>query len=195
VDKTMKIAKKLRAMAVSVAAVGLLLAAPAGGEAAGPSAQAPGQRAQGAPRGMGGQRQQGLPPAEVERLFDGYVAMQAQDALKLTDAQLPQFLAKLKVLQATRRRHAQERRLLVAQLNSALREPSPSDETLRELLRQDRDLAAKAAQDVQKAYDAIDQVLELGQQARFRVFEEQVERRKFDLVLRARRTAQQGRSR
>ena len=37
-----------------------------------------------------------------------------------------------------------------------------------------------------KAYDAIDQVLDLRQQAQFRVFEEQMERRKIELVTRAR---------
>jgi hypothetical protein len=39
---------------------------------------------------------------------------------------------------------------------------------------------------VKKAYDAIDQVLDVRQQAKFRVFEELMERRKLELVTRAR---------
>ena len=40
--------------------------------------------------------------------------------------------------------------------------------------------------DVRKAYDAIDQVLDVRQRAKFRVFEELMERRKLELVSRAR---------
>lgn len=45
---------------------------------------------------------------------------------------------------------------------------------------------AKTARELQKAYDGVDEVLNLRQRARFRVFEEQMERRKIDLLMRAR---------
>ena len=48
------------------------------------------------------------------------------------------------------------------------------------------DLDARAVADVRKAHDALDQVLDVRQQARFRVFEENMERRKLELVARAR---------
>jgi hypothetical protein len=48
------------------------------------------------------------------------------------------------------------------------------------------DIEAREATDVKKAYEAIDQVLDLRQQAKFRVFEENMERRKLELVTRAR---------
>jgi hypothetical protein len=132
-----------------------------------------------------------MPAAEVERLFDGYVAMQAQEALQLTDEQLPQFLARLKVLQNARRNLLRERRLLVAELARALRAAPPPEAKLRELLQRIRGLRAANDEETRKAYAAIDEVLDVAQQARFRVFEESVERRKFDLVLRARRSAMQ----
>ena len=44
----------------------------------------------------------------------------------------------------------------------------------------------RSASDVKKAYDAIDQILDIRQQAKFRVFEENMERRKLELVTRAR---------
>jgi hypothetical protein len=143
------------------------------------------------PRARAAQRQQALATGEVERLFDGYVAMQAQEALKLTDAQFAPFLARLHALQRARRQHVQERRQVIADLAAATSGGAPADARIVELLQRLRELDARYAADLQRAYDGIDQVLEPGQQARFRVFEESVERRKIELMLRARRTAQQ----
>jgi hypothetical protein len=49
-----------------------------------------------------------------------------------------------------------------------------------------QDLDARTQADIRKAYDAVDQVLSTEQQAKFRVFEENMERRKLELVARAR---------
>jgi hypothetical protein len=87
-----------------------------------------------------------LRPAEIQRLFDAYLVMEAQQTLGLSDTQYPTFLTRLRALQETRRRHLQARGQLLA---------------------------------------------ELAQQARFRVFEEQIERRKLELMLRARQAARQ----
>jgi len=43
---------------------------------------------------------------------------------------------------------------------------------------------------LKKADDAIDQLLDIRQQAKFRIFEEQMERRKLELVMRARQRKQ-----
>jgi hypothetical protein len=142
-------------------------------------------------RGRAGQRAAaGLAVGEVEKLFDGYVAMQAQEALKLTDAQFPQFLARLQALQQARRQHLVARRTIVAELSGLLRTPAPAEGALADGLRRLREAEAKYGDDLRRAYEGIDQVLDPAQQARFRVFEESVERRKFDLMLRARRSAQ-----
>ena len=58
---------------------------------------------------------------------------------------------------------------------------------VREKLRALQELDSRAAAELRKAYDAIDQVLDVRQQARFRVFEQNMERRKLELMLRARR--------
>ena len=47
-------------------------------------------------------------------------------------------------------------------------------------------LDARARVEDEKAYEAINQVLDIRQQAKFRVFEENMERRKLELVTRAR---------
>lgn len=125
--------------------------------------------------------------AEIQRLFDAYTVVQAQEALALDDAQFGKFLPRLKALQAARRRFEIERQRLTAELGRML-SPGPADEgRLREQLKALEDLEVRAAADAKTALDAVDQVLDLRQQARFRVFELQMERRKFELVLRARR--------
>jgi hypothetical protein len=61
---------------------------------------------------------------------------------------------------------------------------------VREKLKALRELDDRSAAELRKAYDSLDEVLDVRQQARFRIFEENLERRKMDLLLRARqRTA------
>jgi hypothetical protein len=63
---------------------------------------------------------------------------------------------------------------------------------VRDKLRALQELESRAAADLRKAYDAIDQGLDVRQQARFRVFEQNMERRKLELMLRARRAQTPG---
>src|SRR5437867_136264 len=58
-----------------------------------------------------------LSPQEVQRLLDAYVIVQAQDALRLSEAQYPQFLTRLRTLQEIRRRNEQTRLRLLNELN------------------------------------------------------------------------------
>lgn len=130
-----------------------------------------------------------MSPREVQRLFDAYVAMQAQERLQLTETQYPQFLPRLKALLDLRRSSLANRQTLVAELGRAsLDGPSRrADETaLREKLQQLRAFDDQTASDLRRAHEAIDQVLDVRQQARFRVFEDQIERRKVELLMRAR---------
>jgi DNA repair ATPase RecN len=126
---------------------------------------------------------------EIQRLFDAYLVMEAQQALALTDQQYPQFLTRLKTLQDTRRRNQQERNQLMGQLQRLTnpRQPNRGDEVqIKERLTALQELESRNAAEMRKAYNALDEVLEVRQQARFRVFEEQIERRKIELLTRAR---------
>ena len=124
-------------------------------------------------------------PAEIQRMFDAYALMQAQEQLKISDDQFGQFLTRYKALQDVRRRALQERMRIVNEMRRLLNTGQP-DEMIRERLKVLDDLEVRSAVDVKKAFDAINQVLDIRQQARFRVFEENMERRKLDLVTRAR---------
>jgi Spy/CpxP family protein refolding chaperone len=161
------------------------------------SAQEPAPTPPRAPRGQGmgprGERQLGpgaegpMSPREVQRLFEAYALVQAQDALKLTDDQYGQFATRMKALQETRQRNQRTRMQMLHELNRLAAPDSTTDEaTLRDKMKALQDHDAKAAAELAKAYAAVDEVLDVKQQARFRVFEEMMERRKFELLMRAR---------
>ena len=132
-----------------------------------------------------------LSPGEVVRMLDAYAIVQAQDALQLTDAQYGQFVARLKTLQETRRRSQQARNRLVHDLRLlAGPQAAQTDENaIRTSLKALREHDEKAPLDIRRTYDALDEVLDTRQQARFRIFEERLEARKLDLLMRARQGA------
>lgn len=139
-----------------------------------------------------------LPPREVQRLFDAYVLMQAQERLGISDAQYPQFVQRLKALLDARRQTLLSRTALIQELSRGTTDQPGSlpldDAGIKERLERLRQLDDKGAADVRQAYDALDQVLDLRQRARFRVFEEQMERRKVELLTRARQAARASRN-
>jgi hypothetical protein len=139
---------------------------------------------------------QRLAPRDVQRLFDAYVLMQAQERLSLTDQQYPQFLQRLKALQDVRRQTQQARAAILQELARGLSgKPGVSldEASLKDRMRRLREIDERGLADARRASDGIDQILDVQQQARFRVFEEQMERRKVELVLRARQAARANR--
>jgi hypothetical protein len=139
-----------------------------------------------------------LPPREVQRLFDAYVLMQAQERLAISDAQYPQFVQRLKALLDARRRTVVARTALIQELARGTSDQAGGlaldDAGIKAKLEQLRDLDDRGAADVRQAYDALDQMLDLHQRARLRVFEEQMERRKVELLARARQGARASRN-
>ena len=154
-----------------------------------------------AQRGGGGQRQgrgpgggagdapavtPGVSPGDVQRMFDAYALVQAQEQLKIGDEQFAKFMPRFKALQETRRKTQADRGQIIVELRR-LSVATPLDEAqVKEKLRALQDVDARAAGEMKKAYESIDQVLDLKQQAQFRVFEEVMERRKLDMIARAR---------
>jgi len=137
----------------------------------------------------------GVSTAELVNMLDTYAIVQAQRELTLNDAQYAQFVTRLKRLQETRRRNQRARNQLLQDLRklSGPQAPTPVDENaVRERLRTLREHDDRAAAELRKAYESLDEVLDVRQQARFRIFEETIERRKLDLVVRARERAARG---
>lgn len=130
---------------------------------------------------------QGVSPGEIQQLFDAMVLMQAQEALQLSDAQYPQFLTRLRSLQEARRRSDAERGRILQELRrlTQVDDPARRDQITTRLNRL-HEIDAEAATATREAMDALDAILDVRQRALFRLFEEQMERRKVDLLTRAR---------
>jgi hypothetical protein len=148
-------------------------------------------RADGQPPERGVQVPPGeMTPGQLQQLFDAMLVMQAQEALSLSEQQYAQFLTRLKVLQDTRRRNQVERVRLIGDLqrltNPRSARAAATDGEIKERLTALHELESRAAAETRRAYNAIDDVLDIRQQARFRVFEDQIERRKLELIGRAR---------
>ena len=171
---------------LSIAAVlTLAMAAPLGAQDAASGTQ----RGRAAARG---DNPGGLNPVDVINVLDGYAIVQAQEALQLSEAQYGSFVTRLKRLQETRRRNQQARHRMLQELRRVAgpQATATADEaSLRQQLKSLRDHDDRAAEELRKAYDGIDEVLDARQQARFRLFEERLELRKLDLLMRARQGA------
>ena len=129
-------------------------------------------------------------PAEINRLFDAYVVMQAQEALGLDDAKFGPFVTRLRALQDVRRRHVRERAAAVQEMRRLLQSQG-NEAVLRERLDALARIDATAQGESAKAMAAIDELLDVRQRARYRVLEQQLEIRKLELVGRARQRLRQ----
>jgi hypothetical protein len=167
----------LRTISVVITVLTLAVGADAAQSAAPPIPQ-------GRPARQSGQ----LSPADVVGMLDNYAAIRAQEALTLDDAHYPEFVTRLRTLQQIRRRNQQAHNRVVQDLRKlagAQAAPPYDEAAIRERLRALREQDDRAAVELRQAYDAVDEVLDIRQQARFRIFEEMIERRKLDLLMRA----------
>lgn len=139
----------------------------------------------------GAQAQEGPAPlaaGEVQKLLDGYALVQAQEFLGLNDAEFNAFMPKLRALQETRRRNEQERARLLQELRRMTNPKAAQvpDADIRDRVRALRELETRSVVDMQRAMEGVDQTLDIRQQARFRIFEQEIEQRKLQLLMRAR---------
>jgi Spy/CpxP family protein refolding chaperone len=122
-------------------------------------------------------------PQQLQMYIDTWAVMQARAVLKLTDEQEPNFIARLQRIQAIRRKQMQEHRRLMGELNLLLNSnPVGKPEDIDAHVKALSDAQETEAADLKKAYLDLDAVLTPWQRGRFRQFEEQVERRKVELL-------------
>jgi Spy/CpxP family protein refolding chaperone len=169
------------ALVVALAGTGLQAQAPPD------QATPPPQR----PAARGGQRP--IPPGaelnvqNVQNLVDAWALVQAQKELELSDEQHPNFVARMTRLQTTRRRFMMERQRLMREMRAMVfGSPRPDDAAVSEKVKALDDLQQRSADQVRKLTAEMDAVLTPFQRARFRLFEEQIERQKLDMLMRAR---------
>ena len=123
-------------------------------------------------------------PAEVQRLFDGYALVQAQQFLQLSDDQYARFLPRYMALQNARRQAVQQRNRVLNEIRLMTKPDggTGTDDQIKAAMKQLQDADDHGDAETKKALDGVDQTLDVRQQARFRVFEENMERRKLELV-------------
>lgn len=140
---------------------------------------------------------EGLPEGQLLVMLDSYAMFQAQQQLSISDEKFGPFAGRLKKLQDARRRNQRERHRMVVELRKLLntRSATAADDALLAQLARLKEHDRRAAAELQQAYDALDEILDPRQQARFRLFEEQIEQRKLELLMRAREKARQSRQR
>ena len=143
---------------------------------------------------------QDVPPisaGQIQRWFEAFTVLQAQDALQLSEAQYCRFVTRLKALQEMRRKHQQARNQVLGDLRRLTNpEKGSNDEpSITERLKALREEDDRASADLKRAYEGVDETLDIRQQARFRLFEERMEQQKLELLTRARANARAARGR
>lgn len=180
---------RFASLAIAAVIVVTALAMPTPSQAQTPSDAGPAGAGQGA--GIPPGAPETMSPAEFNRMFEAYALLQAQNQLKLTDDQYAEFIVRLRGLQNVRRRHQQSRQRLIQDLRRLTNpQNANTDEgvirtTLDALARED----ATSQDEITKALAQVDEILDVRQRARFRLLEEQLERRKLELFSRVRRPA------
>jgi hypothetical protein len=128
--------------------------------------------------------------------LDQYAMVQAQRTLELSEPQYAQFVPLLRELQQLKRKNFQARNRLLQELRRQVRgrggQPEADDATLTATLQKLRENEERAAGELKTAYEALDAVMTPRQRARFRLFEEQIEARKLELLMNARARAARG---
>jgi Spy/CpxP family protein refolding chaperone len=122
---------------------------------------------------------------QMQAYIDAYALVQAERELQLTNAQYPNFVDRLRKLQDVRRRHLGERRRLMGELSGLLQAQGTDagrDEAIMAHVKALDDLSQRADTEVRQAYQDLDSVLTPWQRGRYRMFEEQLERRKVELL-------------
>ena len=128
---------------------------------------------------------------QIQRWFEAFTVLQAQEALQLSESQYGRFVTRLKALQDARRKHQVTRNQIMGDLRKLTNPQTGSNDDLAvaERLKALRDEEDRTAVDLKKAYEGVDETLDTRQQARFRIFEERMEQQKLELLMRARQNA------
>jgi hypothetical protein len=153
-------------------------------------AQPPGSTPPGPPPAIGG-ADPGISAGQVQRWFEAFTVLQAQEALQLSEAQYGRFVTRLKALQDARRKHQVARNQIMGQLRRLTNPENGSNDeaALTDRLKALREEDDRAAADLKKGYDGVDEALDTRQQARFRIFEERMEQQKLELLMKTRQNA------
>ena len=126
------------------------------------------------------------------RLIDAYVISNIQESLGLSDEQFGRVLPLVKKLQADRRDFARRRMQALRSLRKTLTSGAATEAGVADLLKEVKSAAADEHAGSQKNLEALDAILTPLQQAKYRVFEAEVELRLRHLLARSQDRATPG---
>ena len=160
----------------------------------GPPPQNQRQMPNGQARQMGPNQQQPgggqISPADVQAMFDAMALNEAEKFLALTTEQFPVFVQKLRRLQDARVVQARKRGRLTNELRRLVN-PMPQGNRVDEIaiaakLKELDQTEAESMAMSKKAFDELEQGLSPRQRARFRLLEENLERKKVEFLSKVR---------
>jgi len=102
-------------------------------------------------RAGGAPQEPGVSPAELQRMFDGYSILQAQEFLQLSDEAYAKFLPRFKTLLDTRRQTLQQRTRVLNVLRRLLMEAQPDEGMLKDTLKQLQEIDGRGEADARRA--------------------------------------------
>lgn len=120
----------------------------------------------------------GRPPRdEAFRMIDAYFISNLQESLSLSDEQFARLLPLVKRLQDDRRALATRRTKVLVELQRLLAGGDATESRVGEMLREIKVVEAEEPEVLRRDREAIDALLAPLQQAKYRVFEAEVERK------------------
>lgn len=137
-----------------------------------------------------------MTPSEVQQLFDAFELVRAEEMLDLSTKQFPEFVVRLKARQEGRREAQRERQSMLRELVRLVGDADTEDALLEKRLEALSTHERETVENQAAALRDIDSILDTRQRVRFRMFNQAMERRRLELLMRARRPQQrQGRDR
>ncbi len=123
---------------------------------------------------------------EAFRMVDAYVIANIQDSLDLDDDQYTRVIPLVNKLQKTRREHLRERGRVLREMRRLLSSGTATEADVEEALKVFNALETEGPEQIRAQLSALDAVLTPLQQAKYRVFELEVEQRMRELMRRGR---------
>lgn len=124
---------------------------------------------------------------EAFRMVDAYVIANLQESLGLDENAYVRAIPVVNNLQKTRREYFEERSGTLRKMRRLLRSGTATEAQVRETLDAFKALEVQGPERIRKQMDELDALLTPLQQAKYRVFEVEVERRLRELMRRGRR--------
>jgi hypothetical protein len=173
--------------AASLAAIALLVGGWAAQAAASTQEQPPAEKTQQTRRDRARRTVAHVPELRDEtfRLMDAYLISNLQESLGLTDEQFARALPLVKRLQSDRRDFAKRRMQALRQLRKDLLSGSATESGVLEMLKELKNASADERAGTVRNLEALDGVLTPIQQAKYRVFEAEVDLRLRHLLARS----------